>query len=157
MRTYMIVAGAIALAGCKQAPTNDAEAANQAGANEVAATEVAVPDMKGTWVGTSESIVTGMSKHHEPQSGDDPLLDNVEFTFVVDGQDGHRFWGTLTSPNFEEDMIGVVAKDGKTIIARSSEGEVRGTLVNPDTIDITYSAGGRASVVAVNTWKRSRQ
>lgn len=157
MRKILMICGAIALAGCNRSPGNDVAPANTGQTNEVVATETAIPDMKGKWVGTSESIVTGMSKHHEPQSGDDPLLDNVDFTYVVEGQDGHRFWGTLTSPNFEEDMAGVVSKDGKTIVARSSEGEVRGTFVDPDTIDLTYSAGGRATVVAVNTWKRSRQ
>ena len=63
----------------------------------------------------------------------------------------------LTSPNFEEDMTGVIAKDGKTIVARTSEGEVRGTITDPDTIDLIYSAGGRnMTVVAVNSWKRTR-
>ena len=98
-----------------------------------------------------------MAKHHEAQTGDKPLLDNVEFTYEVDGQDGHRFWGTLRSPSFEEPMAGVIAKDGKSIVARSSEGEIRGTFTDPDTIDLTYSAGGRSTVLAVNTWKRTRQ
>lgn len=157
MRKLLLICSVMALAACNKNPANEAASANASGANETVASETAIPDMKGKWVGTSESIVTGMSKHHEPQSGDDPLLDNVDFTYVVEGQDGHRFWGTLTSPDFEEDMTGVISKDGKTIVARSSEGEVRGTFVDPDTIDLIYSAGGRAAVVAVNTWKRTRQ
>jgi hypothetical protein len=158
MRKSLALLGILALIGCKPAATgNETAQANEAAANEVAETAPAIPDMKGTWVGTSESIVTGMTKHHEAPSGDKPLLDNVDFTYVVEGQDGHRFWGTLSSPNFEEDMTGVVTNDGKGIVARSSEGEVRGTFTNADTLDIVYSAGGRSTVVAVNTWKRTAQ
>ena len=155
MRAILAVFGAFTLAGCNTGATDEAAPTNTVAA-EPAATEAAIPDLKGKWVGTSESIVTGIAKHHEAPEGDAPLLSSVEFTYVVEGQDGRRFWGTLTSPNFEEDMIGIVAKDGKTIVARSSEGEVRGTIADPDTIDITYSAGGDATVVAVNTWKRAR-
>lgn len=156
MRALSILAGALALAACNREAA-DNKAADNSAENEVMQAAPAIPDLKGTWVGTSESIVTGMSKHHDAPESDKPLLDNIEFTYVVDGQDGHRFWGTLTSPNFEEDMTGVIAKDGKTIVARTSEGEVRGTITDPDTIDLIYSAGGRnMTVVAVNSWKRTR-
>jgi hypothetical protein len=157
MRTLAIVIGALALAGCNQNPANEAPPANDTAANEVVATEAAIPDMKGKWSGKSESLVTGMSRYHEAPERGDRLLDNVDYTYTIEGQDGHRFWGTLSSPTFEEEVTGVVAKDGKTIVARTSEGEVRGTMIDADTIDITYSAGGRdMTVVAVNTWKRTR-
>jgi hypothetical protein len=156
MRVSLIFIAALALAGCNRQPANEVAPANESTTNEVVQTARAIPDMKGKWVGTSESIVTGMTKHHEAPEGNKPLLDNVEFTLVVEGQDGHRFWGTLSSPNFEEDMTGVVSNDGKSIVARSSEGEVRGTFIDPDTIDLIYSAGERGTVLAVNTWKRTR-
>jgi len=125
-------------------------------AASAAVAQTAPPDMKGTWVGTSASIVTGKTKHHAAPAGDKPLLDNIEFTYVIDGQDGHRFWGTLSSPHSKEMMTGVVGLDGTTIVARTSEGEINGTLVDSDTIQLIYSAGGPATVVAVNTMKRRR-
>ena len=156
MRMTLVIVAALAVAGCKQAMTDEGDKATANAGNEAVATEVAIPDLKGKWVGTGESIVTGMAKHHEAPEGDEPLLDNVAFTYVVEGQDGHRFWGTLSSPNFEEQMTGVVSNDGKTIVARSSEGEVYGKILDADTIDVVYSGGGNAMVMAVNTWKRTR-
>lgn len=121
-----------------------------------AVAQTAVPDMRGTWIGTSESIVLGNTKHHAPVGAHAPLLDNVEFTYVITNQDGHRFWGTLVSARSKEPLIGVIGLDGKTVVARTSEGEVRGTLVDGDTIEHIYSAGGNGRVLAVNTMKRKK-
>ena len=54
-------------------------------------------------------------------------------------------------------MIGVIAYDGKTIVARDTDGVIEGTLVDPDTIDSIYSHNNPASaVVAANRWKRQK-
>lgn len=118
--------------------------------------QAAAPDVRGTWVGTSQSIVTGKAKHHAAPSPGQPLLDNVEFTWVIEGQDGHRFWGTLSSVHGSEALTGVVGLDGKSLTARTSEGEIEGRLVDSDTVEIIYSAGGPAIVLAVNSLKRRK-
>lgn len=118
--------------------------------------QTAAPDVRGTWVGTSQSIVTGKAKHHAAPPPGKPLLDNVEFTWVIEGQDGHRFWGTLSSVHGSEALTGVVGLDGKTLVARTSEGEIEGRLVDSDTVEIIYSAGGPATVLAVNSLKRRK-
>lgn len=112
--------------------------------------------MKGTWVGTSQSIVTGKAKHHEAQGSAKPWLDEVQFTYEIGSQDGNRFWGTLSSKYGKEMLVGVVGLDGKTVVARTSEGEIRGTLSDADTIQLIYSADEPVPVVAVNTMKRQR-
>ena len=141
-----------ALGACTQPAANS----NAAAGDTAAATEAAIPDLKGTWVGTGESIVTGMALHHAAQSGKDPLLDNVQFTYVISGQDGHRFWGILKSVQGEERISGVVARDGKTILAQDNDGVIHGLLVDADTIDLIYNHGGSSTVVALNTIKRQK-
>ena len=113
-------------------------------------------DLKGKWVGTGESIVRGNAMHHQPATGEQPLLDNVEFTMAIDGQDGHRFWGTVSSAKGSEPLTGVVGWDGKTIHARSKEGIVNGTVVDADTIELIYSQASPATVVAVNRYTRQK-
>jgi hypothetical protein len=116
-----------------------------------------IPDMRGTWVGTSESIVTGTSGHHAAGGAKEaPLLDNIPFTIVVTRQDGHRFWGTVASPRKKEVIVGVVGLDGKSVVARTSEGEIRGSLVDGDTLEHIYSAGEPVAVLAVNRMKRQK-
>lgn len=144
-----------ALGACTQPAANSNAAAGDNTAAS-AATEAAIPDLKGTWVGTGESIVTGMALHHAAQTGKDPLLDNVQFTYVISGQDGHRFWGILKSAQGEERITGVVARDGKTILAQDNDGVIHGLLVDADTIDLIYNHGGSSTVVALNTIKRQK-
>ena len=124
--------------------------------SDAALAQAAAPDLKGTWVGTSESIVTGKAEHHVAPAGKAPLLDNVRFTFAITGQDGHRFWGTISSAKGTEVLTGVVGLDGRTVVARDSDGEIEGTLVDADTIQLIYTHGGASTVVAVNTIRRQK-
>lgn len=144
-----------ALGACSP-PTSNSRAPAGDNAAASAATEAAIPDLKGTWTGTSESIVTGMALHHAAQSGKDPLLDNIPFTYVITGQDGHRFWGNLKSAQGEERITGVIARDGKTIIAQDNDGVLHGMLVDAYTIDLIYNHGGSSTVVALKTIKRQK-
>lgn len=156
MDRKLVALGAFATLGaCTQPAANsNGEAGANAAASSVA--EAAIPDLKGTWVGTGESIVTGTAPHHAAATGPAPLLDNVEFTFVISGQDRHRFWGSVSSARGQEPVTGVVEHDGKTIVARDKDGEIHGTLSGPDTIDLIYDHGGSSTVIALNTITRRR-
>ena len=143
----------VALGACTQPAANS----NAAGDNAAApATAAAIPNLLGTWVGTGESIVTGMALHHAAQTGPEPLRDNVQFTYNITGQDGHRFWGTVKSAQGEERITGVVTQDGKSIVAQDNDGEIRGSITGPDTIDFVYNHGGSSTVVALNTITRQK-
>lgn len=113
-------------------------------------------DLKGRWVGTSESIVRGNALHHAAPGGNEPLRDNVEFTFAITGQDGRRFWGSVSSKAGKEPIIGLIALDGKTIVASDSDGILEGTIIDPDTIDLVYHHTGQSMVVAANRIKRQK-
>jgi hypothetical protein len=122
-----------------------------------AAAQDAPIDLKGQWVGTSESIVRGKAMHHADPGPNPPLLDNVEFTFAITGQDGRRFWGTVSSTKTDaEPIMGVIAYDGKTIVASDSDGYLHGTIVDADTIELVYSHTGSSTVVAANRIKRQK-
>lgn len=149
--TITTAAAALALASCAQAPTDKGNESAPA-----PATETGVPDLKGKWVGTSESVVLGSPKHHAPAAGSKPRLSSVEFTITIDGQDGHRFWGSAKSRYSDDFILGVIKQDGKSILARTSEGEIDGRITGADTIELTYSGSGNATVMSINTWKRQK-
>jgi hypothetical protein len=145
----------VSIGGCSQPATE--QSANASASNASAeASDVAPPNVTGKWVGTGESIVRGQALHHEVPPADKPLLDNVQFTISIDGQDAHRFWGTVSSAKGSEPLTGVIGWDGKTIHARSREGIVNGSLVDPDTIELIYSEAGPATVVAINRYTRQK-
>lgn len=119
-------------------------------------------DIKGTWIGTSKSIVSGLPPHHPTTAPSKPAgphrLTELKFTIRIEGQDGPRFWGTLSSPTRTEPVIGVISSDGKELrIVGQTSGIVEGTVVNPDTIEIFYTEhNGGVSVAATNVWTRQK-
>lgn len=119
----------------------------------VAQDAAALPDLKGDWVGTSETVLTGSTIHHE-DGEEGPRLSEMEFTMAVEGQDGRRFWGTFKSAKSSETFIGVIGFDGKSIVARDTDGHIDGAIADDDTMQLIYSHTGDSTVVAATTFKR---
>ena len=102
-----------------------------------AAADNAVPDLRGTWTGESESIVLGATPHHTKQQTDEPRLTSVAFTLVIDKQDGRRFSGTFSSAHHSETVIAVISRSG-TIFMVDDDGYDVATLLAPDRMEICY-------------------
>ena len=49
-----------------------------------------VPDLKGTWIGKGKSVVFGTNPHHPGSAPNTstPRIQQFDFTFVVEGQEG---------------------------------------------------------------------
>src|SRR5258708_10172396 len=93
-----------------------------------ASAETAIPDLRGTWKGESESIVLGGGhSHHLAAPANEPRLSSVAFTLTIDKQDGRRFSGTFSSPRRSEIVIAVIARTG-TIYMVAAHGYDMATL-----------------------------
>jgi hypothetical protein len=113
-----------------------------------AAAQTAIPDVRGTWKGDSESIVlNGGNPHHPPAQSSEPELRNVAFTLVVDKQDGRRFSGTFSSARSSEKVIAVISRNG-TIFLADDEGYTNGTLLAPNRMELCYLHVSSAARVA---------
>ena len=119
-------------------------------------------DMKGTWTGTSRTIVSGPAGHHPPNAASKPAGNNrlteLVFTTKIEGQDGNRVWGTISSAAATDPLIGVLSPDGKRLrLIVKGRGIIEGTVVDPDTIDIFYiEEHNDVAVAATNTFKRQK-
>ncbi|MGA7610755.1 MAG: hypothetical protein WCF49_11335, partial [Xanthobacteraceae bacterium] len=68
------------------------------------------PDLRGTWKGESESIVTGAANpHHTTSAQPEPRLTSASFTLTIDKQDGRRFSGAFSSARSNESIVGVIS------------------------------------------------
>jgi hypothetical protein len=117
------------------------------GAGIATAQDVEPIDLKGRWVAMSDAVVRGEARHHAPAAGSGPRTDHVQITYAITGQDGRRFWGTISSRLGEEPIMGVIGFDGKTIVARDDDGLYQGNIIDRDTIDVIYSHANKKSVV----------
>ncbi len=103
-----------------------------------AAAQSAIPDLRGTWKGDSESIVLGGGNaHHTATQSSEPELRSVSFTLTVDKQDGRRFSGSFASPRGSSKIIAVIARSG-TIYLSDVEGITNGTLLAPNRMELCY-------------------
>jgi hypothetical protein len=116
----------------------------------------AVPDLTGTWVGTSKSVVFGQNKFH-PGSETltaPPRVRELDYTMEIAGQDGRLFWGEAWSnadPQVRDTLALALAADGRTIVGADNDGAHYMTLVSPDRIERCYAHPGTSpsgSIVA---------
>ena len=106
-------------------------------ASASAAAQNAVPDLVGTWTGTSESIVLTAGNPHHPGKAKGPRLSNVPFTLVIEKQDGRRFYGTFSSAKQKETVIAVIGRNG-TIYMVDDDGYNFGTVLAPNRMELCY-------------------
>jgi hypothetical protein len=105
-----------------------------------AAAQNAIPDVRGTWKGDSESIVLGRGNpHHAGPPSNKPRLSTIAFTMKIDMQDGRRFSGTFSSAKHSEQVIAVISHTG-TIYLVDDDGWTSGTLLAPDKMELCYMA-----------------
>ena len=112
------------------------------------AAQSAVPDLRGTWKGDSESVMLGAgNSHHSAGKASEPQLRSVPFTLVVDKQDGRRFSGTFSSPRGSEKIVAVVSRNG-TILLADDDGYTTGTMLAPNKIELCYLRMGRTRIAS---------
>jgi hypothetical protein len=116
-----------------------------------ATAETAIPDLRGTWTGQSESIVLGRGNpHHRDQRAAEPRLSSVAFTMTIDKQEGRRFSGTFSSPKGTEKIIAVVSRSG-TILLVDDDGYTLGTMLAPNRMELCYMLQSPATRLASST------
>jgi hypothetical protein len=113
-----------------------------------AVAETAIPDMRGTWKGNSETIILGTeSSHHDASATAEPRLNSVAFTMTIDKQDGRRFSGTFSSARASEKVIAVVSRGG-AIYMVDDDGHNIGTMLAPNRMELCYLKQSPASRIA---------
>jgi hypothetical protein len=107
-------------------------------ATTAAVSETAIPDVRGTWKGESETIILGAGNpHHASTKTASPRLNSVAFTLTVNQQDGRRFSGTFASPRGSEAVAAVISRNG-AIYMIDDDGYTVGTMLAPNRMELCY-------------------
>jgi len=103
-----------------------------------AAAQSAIPDVRGTWKGESESIILGAGNpHHAAPPSTEPRLNSVAFTVTIDKQDGRRFAGTFSSPRGDEKFVAAISRNN-TILVVDDDGYTVGSILAPNRMEWCY-------------------
>jgi hypothetical protein len=123
------------------------------------------PDIKGVWVGKTDTIVAGSGGHFPNNKGtfEKPGLFEKDIQVNITGQEGRRFWGVKTlSGNGEktdEPFIGELYGSGnRRVLIADTDGYINGEI-RGNVLSYCYAhAGGptKTSLVACNDVKRAR-
>lgn len=122
-----------------------------------------VPDMKGRWVGKTNSIIGGHGAHWPSSKGTlaSPVLAEKDLVLEVKGQQDRRFWGVTTisgdNEKTEEGFIGVLhGKDNKQLVTADTDGYQWGEI-DGDTMRFCYAQASQpVTVVSCTEIKRAR-
>jgi hypothetical protein len=110
--------------------------------------ETAIPDVRGTWKGDSESIIRGAGNpHHAAPKPAAPRLNSIAFTLTVNQQDGRRFSGTFSSARGKDPIIAVISRSG-AIYMVDDDGVTVGTMLAPNRMELCYMQQSAKSRVA---------
>jgi hypothetical protein len=113
-----------------------------------AAAQTAIPDLRGTWKGESESIILGPGNpHHAAPSSTEPRLDNVPFTMTIDKQDGRRFSGTFSSARANDKFVAVISRNNSFILV-DDDGYTVGSILAPNRLELCYMHLSQATRLA---------
>ena len=106
-------------------------------AANAALAQTAVPDLRGTWKGESETIILAGNPHHAAPPAAAPRLSSVPFTLTIDKQEGRRFSGTFSSSSGTETVIAVISQSG-TIYMVDDDGYLVATMLAPNRLELCY-------------------
>jgi hypothetical protein len=109
--------------------------------------QTAVPDLRGTWKGESQTIAIGSAPHHPEDQAGEPRLTSVPFTMVIDKQEGRRFSGTFSSPRHTEKVIAVISQSGPIYLA-DDDGYTIVTMLAPNRMEMCYMHSSTGARVA---------
>ena len=112
-----------------------------------ATAQTAVPDMRGTWKGNSESIIMGAGNPHHAAPPSGPRMNSIAFTMTIDKQDGRRFSGTFSSARGNDPVIAVISQNG-TVYLVDDDGYSFGTMLAPNRIELCYMMQSPATRIA---------
>jgi hypothetical protein len=109
--------------------------------------QTAIPDLRGTWKGESETIVLGGNPHHGQVQSQQPRLSSVPFTLTVDQQEGRRFHGIFASARANEAFVAVISRTGAIYLV-DDDGYSIGALLAPNRLELCYLHLTAASRIA---------
>jgi hypothetical protein len=112
-----------------------------------AAGESAVPDLRGVWKGTSESVVSGSANPHHATASTETRFSSIAFTLTVEKQDGRRFSGTYVSEHSKDQVVAVISRNG-TIVMADDDGYTIGTILAPNRLELCYIRSSPTAQVA---------
>lgn len=115
-----------------------------------AGAETQIPQLKGVWKGrfTGGFLVGDISHSQDLAEPKSVAGSDKQWIVTIDKQDGSGLAGTRTAEGSEktEVLLGVIRRDGKTILLSDEDTLFEATLVSPTTMEVCAQETGDAII-----------
>jgi hypothetical protein len=143
--TVILIVLAVLACGCTATAPQAAPAPAPAG-------EPAIPNLVGTWTGTTLGYESGRGFTD---------YGNVPFTLVITEQQDRVFTGSTHLASGDNGksrpVAGIIARDGRTLaIVEENNGYTTGEITGPDTIELTWRNDRAPVSAALDILKRAK-
>jgi hypothetical protein len=117
-----------------------------------------IPNMIGTWKGTFNATVMGSAAHHIlPKKADDDITFNkVPFSLIIERQDDLNFYGTLSTSNHKEIILGAIAPDLQGGVMVDGDGTHNFKIIDSTTIQNCYVQLSKPKIAACWIGKKQK-
>ncbi len=116
----------------------------------------AVPDLTGTWKGTTQSVGVGQRPLTPVNPATKPTFVALKLNLQIQRQKGRVFYGIKFNKRAREPIAGVLGTDN-TVYLADTDGYDTGTLFAPNKLELAYvEAGRRTRIAAYTIYKRVR-
>ncbi len=103
-----------------------------------------VPELTGTWNGVGPSV-----------SNEEGWETERSTSITIDEQRGRVFRGEVKYEGGDDEFVGIIKADGKTILISDDDGNVTATMTGPDEMEVCYVAGGDEATATCTLMKRA--
>ncbi len=113
------------------------------------------PDLTGKWVAKG-AVGAGYGKLGHTDTIPKPKWTSPTATWTLDiqQQNGRGLIGVWGSKKRTENILGVIRRDGETVLFVDEDSYFQGTLLSPDTMELCLQETGESLVVACVDLKR---
>jgi hypothetical protein len=123
----------------------------------VALAQSDVPDLKGQWLATVETVRRGEVFEHYTEPSPEATFGSRDYTITIDRQEGRRFAGTRASARASDPLIGIMRSDGRRLHMVDNDGTFTGELLGPDEMEVCRTeVTPRSMVASCATFTRQR-
>jgi len=113
-------------------------------------------DLRGSWSGTTVGVVAGELTHGGATPLGEPRWASLEWTMVIEKQDGRRLIGKRVSARATESLIGVLSVDNATAYMVDEDGTMIVRLISKTTLEACYMEVSPKTRVATCTLMRKK-
>jgi len=113
-------------------------------------------DLRGSWSSTAVGVVAGELTHGGATPLGQPRFSSLEWTMVIEKQDGRRLTGKRVSARATESLIGVLSVDNATAYVVDEDGTMIARLISKTSLEACYREVTAKSRVATCTLMKKK-